>query len=424
MKNVKIDIILILCIIQLIGAQTFQETDPVNVGIISTRLDRIDSVINKSVSNGEIPGAVALIARNGKIAYHKSFGYADLDAKKRMANNSIFRIASMSKAIVTVGVMVLYERGYFMLNDPISNYIPEFKNPKILVEADTLGNVVNTKPSKKEIRIIDLLTHSSGISHQFANNILQKVYLKAGLLDHLLPSEEIVLESQIKLLSTQPLLFEPGSKWEYGLNTDVLGYLCEIISGKSLDRFLNDEIFMPLKMYDTYFYLPNPKRDRLVTMYSWLDGKGLVVSKGDESWVKLLNPNYPIEGQRTYFSACAGLSSTAYDYGRFIQMLLNNGELEGNRIISRKSIELMRSARIDRDDDGKVDFGFGFAIIDDVAKVGELASEETYSWLGAFYTSYWIDPKENLIAVFMSQVIPCKTDISDKFQTLVYQAIK
>ncbi|MCH8957828.1 beta-lactamase family protein [candidate division KSB1 bacterium] len=423
MKIRNIVFILYLFLVQYGNTQSFEEVNPSDVGFIEERLSRIDSIITKSINNGEIPGAVALVARNGKIAYYKSFGYADVEAQKKIGKNSIFRIASMTKAITTVGVMVLHERGHFMLNDPISKYIPEFEKPKILVEIDSLGNVVKTDTSKKEIRIIDLLTHSSGLSYPFVKNDLQKVYKDAGIIDGM-TSKEIILESQMKLLATLPVLFEPGSKFQYGLSIDLLGYLCEVISGKSFDRFLNDEIFLPLKMHDTYFYIPNQKRDRLVTVYSWIDGKGLTVSKGDESTIKLDNPNYPIDGASSYFSGGAGLSSTAYDYGRFIQMLLNNGELEEARIISRKSVELMRRSRIDWDNDGRPEFGFGFYVINDIAKEGELGSDGSYSWGGAFYTSYWIDPQENLIGVFMSQLRPSKTDVSKKFRSLVYQALE
>ena len=252
MKIRNIVFILYLFLVQYGNTQSFEEVNPSDVGFIEERLSRIDSIITKSINNGEIPGAVALVARNGKIAYYKSFGYADVEAQKKIGKNSIFRIASMTKAITTVGIMVLHERGQFMLNDPISKYIPEFEKPKILVEIDSLGNVVKTDSSKKEIRIIDLLTHSSGLSYPFVKNDLQKVYKDAGIIDGM-TSKAIILESQMKLLATLPVLFEPGSKFEYGLSIDLLGYLCEVISGKPFDRFLNDEIFLPLRMHDTHF---------------------------------------------------------------------------------------------------------------------------------------------------------------------------
>ena len=280
----RLCVVLILCFAHSAWAQSFSETRPEDVGFIAERLDRIDSTIVRSINNGEIPGAVALIARNGKIAYHKSFGYADVASKTKMDKNSIFRIASMTKAITSVGVMVLYERGHFMLNDPVSKYLPEFKSPKILVEVDTLGNVVKTEPSKKEIRIIDLLTHTSGISYPFIESDLQKVYKKAGIIDGS-TSREVRLRDQMTKIAALPLLFEPGSKFQYGLNTDILGYLCQVVSGKSFDRFLSDEIFVPLGMVDSYFYIPDSKKHRLVTLYAWVDKEGLVVSKGDESIV-------------------------------------------------------------------------------------------------------------------------------------------
>jgi CubicO group peptidase (beta-lactamase class C family) len=423
MNRMNSTIIFCFLLNSLLSAQNFLETDPAKVGFITKRLDRIDNVIINSIDRGEIPGAVALIAKNGKIAYHKSFGFSDIDSQNPMKKNSIFRIASMTKAITTAGVMILHERGHFMLNDPISKYIPEFKNPRILVEADSSGIVLKTEPSKNEIRIIDLLTHSSGLGYTFIKSDLQKVYQKAGIIDGI-TEKPIVLENQMKKLAELPLLFEPGSKYQYGLNTDLLGYLCEVISRKSLDDFFRDEIFIPLKMNDTYYYIPSDKKDRLVTLYAWVDEKGLIVSKGEESNIKLVNPNYPIKGARSYFSGGGGLSSTAYDYSRFVQMLLNNGKLEEARVLSRKSVELMRRARIDWNNDNEPDFGFGFYVINDIAKAGELGSDGSYSWGGAFYTSYWIDPKENLIGVFMSQLRPSKTDVSKKFRSLAYQALE
>ena len=268
-----------------------------------------------------------------------------------------------------------------------------------------------------------MLTHTAGISYPFIKTDLQKVYKKAGIIDGF-TSKEMNLKSKMAKLAALPLLFEPGSKFQYGLNTDVLGYLCQVVSGKSFDRFLSDEIFVPLGMVDTHFYIPDSRKHRLVTLYAWLDKEGLVVSKGDESSIILDDPNYPVKGAKSYFSGGGGLSSTAYDYGRFIQMLLGNGELEGVRIISRKSVELMRRGRIDWDDDGEPDFGLGFRVVNDIAKAGELDSDGAYAWGGAFYTSYWIDPQENLIGVFMSQLRPANTPVGQKFRILVYQALE
>lgn len=390
-------------------------------GFVEARLDRIDAAVIDEIDAGKIPGAVALVSRNGKIVYHKSFGLADIESQRPMQKDSIFRIASMTKAITTVGVMQLYERGLFKLNDPISKYIPAFANPQVLASVDEDGVVTETRAANREIRIIDLLTHSSGISYPFSDSPLQNVYVSNGIIDGL-TEKGVSLGSQMNLLADQPLLFDPGSDWAYGLNTDLLGYLIEVISGKSLDRYFADEIFEPLGMPDTYFYLPDTKSERLVTLYADVDG--LRVSRGDESSIKLDNPRYPVEGARSYFSGGAGLSSTAADYGRFIEMLLKAGELDGNRVLSRKSIELMQTPRIDMNNDGRAEFGLGFEVINDLGASGELGSAGIYRWGGAFNTSYWIDPEEQLIGVIMTQIRPTSSDITDRFRTLVYQALE
>lgn len=423
MKHTIFLFALLLFQVQLLNAQQFAEADPSAIGLLPDRLDRIDTTILKAIKNGEIPGAVALIARNGKIGYHKSFGYADIASKTKMQNESIFRIASMTKAVTSVGIMILYERGHFKLGDPISKFIPEFRKPSVLVKADSLGNIVETKPAKREIRIIDLLTHTSGIGYPFTRSKLQKSYHKEDIIDGL-TSEDYVLKNQMLKLAKMPLLFEPGEAYRYGLSIDLLGYLCEVISGKPLDAFFSEEIFQPLKMNDTHFYLPKNKSNRLVTLYSFKSDQGLI-SPGTSALGKSppFNNNYPIEGTKTYFSGGGGLSSTTYDYARFTQMLLNEGTLEGTRILSRKSVERMRHPRIDSNKDGNLNMGFGFSITN-LSLSNDVGSDGTYGWGGIFYTTYWIDPKENLIAVFMSQVRPRRTDISIKFRNLVYQALE
>jgi CubicO group peptidase (beta-lactamase class C family) len=402
----------------------FAESDPLDsTGFVQERLGKIDAVINAEIASGKIPGAVALVARNGKIAYFKSFGFADIDAQTPMQKDSIFRLASMTKAITSVGAMILYERGLFQLNDPVSKYIPEFADMQVVSEMDANGDVSATVPAAAQIKIIDLFTHSSGISYPFASNNVQKSYVDAGVIDGM-TSRDITLADQMKLLATQPLLFEPGSGYVYGLGLDLLGYLIEVVSGKPLDQFFTEEIFTPLNMQDSYFYLPNSKSDRLATLYAEVGEEGLTVSRGHESNIILDNPRYPAGEIHSYFSGGAGVSSTAFDYSRFIQMLLNNGELDGSGILSRKSVDLMQSPRIDSSGDQIPDFGLGFEVIVDPAKVGELGSIGSYSWSGAFLTSYWIDPSENLIAVFMSQVRPSQSDIRAKFNTMVYQALE
>jgi CubicO group peptidase (beta-lactamase class C family) len=404
-------------------AQSEVSDNPSKTGFIANRLNRIDDAINAEIAAGKIPGAVALVTRNGNIVYYKSFGFADDDSQTPMQNDNIFRIASMTKAITSVAAMILYEHGLFQLNDPVAKYIPEFADMSVVSAVDDDGKVSSIVASTKPIKIIDLLTHTSGIGYPFILSSVQKSYVDAGIIDGL-TAKDITLASQMKLLAKQPLMFEPGSKFAYGLSTDLLGYLIEVISGQSLEQFFDEEIFAPLDMRDSYFYLPKEKADRLVTLYADVGDGGLVVSRGDESEVFLDDPRYPVSGAKSYFSGGAGLSSTAYDYGRFLQMLLNDGELDGARILSRKSVELMRVARVDWDDDQIPDFSLGFAVVGDLGRNRELGSVGSYSWGGAFYTSYWVDPRENLVGVFMSQARPVDSDISEKFSTLVYQALE
>ncbi len=406
----------------LVFAQLAMAHEPGPPGFLDGRLQRIDNAINAEISIGKIPGAVALIMKDGDVAYHKSFGLADIDSGSPMQPDSIFRIASMTKAITSVAAMMLYERGYFRLNDPIAKYLPEFAAMRIISAVDEQGNVVTTVPANNPIRVIHLLTHTAGLGYPFIPSQVQKAYVDAGIIDGL-TVEDIDLASQMSLLASQPLLFEPGEQFAYGLNTDLLGYFVEVVSGKPLDRFFAEEIFEPLGMNDTYFYLPEEKADRLVTLYAAVD-EGLVASQGDEADIKLDDPLYPVAGARRYFGGGIGLSSTAYDYARFLQMLLNDGELDGARILGRKSVELMRTARVDWDGDDAPDFSLGFSVVSDIARQGEIGSPGTYSWGGAFNTTYWIDPVESLVAVYMSQARPTKSDMGDRFRTLVYQALE
>lgn len=406
-----------------VSAQLSERAASANSDLDAARLTRIDQAIENAIDAREIPGAVAMVLHDGNVAYHKSFGFADVAAREPMRNDSIFRIASMTKAITTVGVMLLYEQGHFLLSDPVADYIPEFANMRIVGEVGADGTILTSQEAHNPIRIIDLLTHTSGIAYPFLASATNRAYVHAGVIDGI-TSTSLSLRTNIERIASQPLLFEPGSEFAYGLSTDVLGRLIEVISGKTLAGFFQQEIFLPLNMKDTYFYLPAEKADRLVTMYSDTSGTGIAVSKGDEEAIIAVNPSYPIEGAKAHFSGGAGLSSTAGDYARFLQMLLDEGAIDGRSFLSRKSVELMRASRVDMDGDGDPDFGMGFRVFDDPDELNELGSLGTYSWGGAFYTSYWIDPQEQLIGVLMSQVRPAHSDIDKLFNMLVYQALR
>ena len=391
-------------------------------GVAAERLERIDGAVNAAIAAGEIPGAVALVFHDGSLAYEKAFGHADLATRSPMQTDTVFRIASMTKAITTVGVMLLYEEGHFQLNDPLSDFLPEFADMRVAVAVGEDGLVSVTVPARAPIRIIDLLTHTSGLSYPFIPSLVQQTYVDAGVIDGPAASASTIAD-QANILAGLPLLTQPGTTFTYGLSTDVAGRLIEVVSGEPLDEFFATRITGPLGMRDTHFYLPPDTADRLATLYAYVDGE-LAVSDGSEADLKMDDPMFPVTGARSHFSGGAGMSSTAGDYLRFCRMLLNDGELDGHRVLSRKSVELMRTARVDMDGDATADFGLGFQVISDIGKTGELGSNGAYRWGGAFYTSYWIDPAESLIGIFMSQVRPAESEIDSVFKTLVYQALE
>ena len=405
------------------------KASPESVGLSAARLARVDAALKPYIDNKQLAGAVVAIARKNKTVYMKSFGAADIDSNKAMTNNAIFRIASMTKPVTSVAVMMLYEEGKFLLDDPIAKFIPEFKEPKVLSADGT------TVPAKREITIRDLLRHTSGISYRFWGKPVAEVYEKAGIFDGLAPTEGTIAD-MTKRIAAQPLHSQPGEAFEYGLNTDVLGYLVELISGMPLDRFFKERIFNPLKMPDTQFYVSDAQRNRVVSLYTPGEKGGLAKSPDAPTrWGQLIfSPAVPYGTQRTYFSGGGGLTSTAGDYLRFTQMFLNGGQLDGKRLLSRKSVELMAMNHI-----GDISvwtyvppgaagnlgdkFGLGFGVRSDVG-MNELGSTGEYMWAGIFNTRFWIDPKEKLSIVMMGQIIPRNPDIEAKVHAAVYQAIQ
>ncbi len=403
---------------------------PEEVGLSSERLERIASAIQKSVDDGRIAGGVSLVARHGKIAYFQAVGMADRDAHKPMRTDSIFRICSMSKPITSVAVMILYEEGRFLLSDPVSDYLPEFKHMKVL---DPPWPQDKTSPpgalvdAKRPITIFNLLTHTSGLTYQW-NDRLGKAYREANVGSGLKQQEGTIGEA-VKRLASLPLLFQPGDDWEYSLADDVLGRLVEVVSGMPLDKFLQERLFQPLGMKDTYFFPPEEKVSRLATAYAYDDEqKGLhpildnLVMEGDGGFQ--YTGDYPYRGPRTYFSGGGGLCSTAGDYYRFCQMMLNGGELNGTRIISRKSVELMSHNHVVGKPDGG-NYGLGFGAVGEPSQLTELGSVGSYNWGGFYYTSFVIDPKEDLVVIFMGQINPAgDLNLDSKAIALAYQAIK
>jgi CubicO group peptidase (beta-lactamase class C family) len=393
-----------------------REALPESVNISSERLNRIDTMLLQSIDKGWIAGAVGFIARDGKIIYNRSFGVSDIENKLPMQTNDIFRIASQTKAIVSIGFMMLYEEGKFLLDDPVSKYIPEFANPQVLDKYNEKDTTFTTVPAKREVTIRDLLTHTSGIDYaRIGSPTMRAIYLKAGINGDF-GSDKLTIGDNIKLLGNQPLVHQPGENFTYGLNVDVIGYLTEVLSGEKLDQYLKKHVFEPLGMNDTYFYLPAEKQARLVKVNTENDDHH-VISMSQES------DNYPLL-KGTYFSGGAGLSSTTKDYAIFLQMLLNKGEYNGKRLLSRRTVELITCNQIGDLDLGKDKFGLGFEITTKEGQAVLGVSEGSFAWGGYYGTTYWADPKERLVCLLFMQQFPLSHgEISGKFRALVYQTL-
>lgn len=402
------------------------EGKPEEVGLSSDHLKNIDQLFNKWIDDNKIPGGIVLVARKGKIAYFKSFGKSDIEEGKEYQNDDIFRMASMTKGVTTTAVLQLYEQGLFGMDDPISQYIPSFENTAVLDEFNESDSSYTTKKIQKQITIRHLLSHTSGIPYAFSDKKAAAIFAKNDFVNFGLSHDKATTKEMVEMIAQQPLLHQPGEKWTYGHNTDVLGYFIEVISGKTLGEYCRVNIFEPIGMNDTYFYLPKNKHSRLVPVYSEL-GNGKIVKR---PWK---TTNYPTYGRDDHFAGGGGLSSTAMDYAIFCQMLLNNGSYNGRRILSRKTIDLMNSDQLEKMGiDSKssfgnkgTSFGLGFALNTQQSTSHSHGSEGAFNWGGIFNTKYWIDPKEEMFMVAMAQIYPFSGgDIWTKLQTIIYSSIE
>jgi CubicO group peptidase (beta-lactamase class C family) len=402
-------------------AQDLASAKPETVGLSPERLERIATEVQRSIDDKRIAGAVTLVMRHGQMAWFKAQGMADREAGKPMRTDNMFRICSMTKPVTSLAVMMLYEEGHFLLEDPISKFLPEFRNPKVFVKPAS-GEPYSI-PATREITIRDLLRHTSGLTYQW-NSDLGPLYKKADVPSGVMQYEGTIADG-VKRLAGVPLLFNPGDRWEYSLGVDVLGRLVEVVSGKPLDLFFRERIFEPLGMKDTYFYPPDPKIDRLATAYTYYPDKGLnrfpdtPITEGS----LVYSADYPIRGPKKLFSGGAGLVSTAQDYARFCQMMLDGGKTGNARLLSRKSVELMTHDQL-----GKINadqsFGLGFGVEGGKTPLSELGSEGAYSWGGFFYTAFSIDPKEQMIVIFMAQLHPTgDLRLDREVHALAYQSI-
>mgnify|MGYP006101286291 FL=1 len=389
----------------------------------SDRLKKIDDIISEDIKENKIPGAVVLVGNEDEIIFEKAYGIKNPETNEKYNTDDIFRIASMTKAITSIGILKLWEEGKIGLDDPIDKYIPKFENIEILESFNNEDTSYTSKISTKKITIRQLLTHTSGIGYGFidGNKSIKSIYhkrkqsfMKNGVLCFC--DEDITIGETIENLADVPLHHEPGERFTYGIGLDVLGYMIEIVSGKKLDEFFRDEIFTPLDMNDTYFYLPKEKENRLVP----------VLTKKDDEWVIFeddrFNVNYPIEGKRKFFAGGCGLSSTVQDYYKFLTVFLNDGKFKGKSFISKQTNDLIFQNQLPESFGFGVGLAFGIVLEKDL-KNGGTGSEGTISWGGYWNTSFFADPEDKYIGLIYKQTQNIQDDSSDLFRRAVSTSV-
>jgi CubicO group peptidase (beta-lactamase class C family) len=393
---------------------------PETVGFSSRRLSRVDDLIQRYIDAGELPGAQMLIARQGQVVYWRSFGLMDIEAGRATQEDTLYRIYSMTKPIVSAALLMLYEEGRFMLDEPVAAYIPEFKDVRVYNGSD------EPLPLERPITIRHLLTHTAGLTYDFLKSSpVDDLYRDADL-----RNREVPLRDWIKKLAALPLVNQPGAAWRYSMATDVLGYLVEVLSGQPLDVFLRTRIFEPLGMVDTDFYAPPDKADRLAVLYG--SGSGFWVIGPEHVGDFTVKPGW--------LSGGGGLVGSAADYLRFCLMLRGGGALDGERLLGRRTVAYMASnhvsaellpLKVSGDPMWGYGFGLGVQVLFDPVLAGRLASAGEYGWSGAAYTHFWIDPVEDVIAIKMAQImhndpdgvaVPYR-DMNNDLRTVVYQAL-
>jgi CubicO group peptidase (beta-lactamase class C family) len=392
--------------------------NPEQVGCSAARLERVGSAMQRYVDEGKVAGMVAMAARYGQVMYAKCFGMMDIEAGKPMQFDTLFRIYSMTKPITSVAVLMLYEEGHLRLTDPVSRFIPEFEDLRVLVRETESG--IELADLEQPVTIWHLLTHTSGLGYGWdESDLLNRMYHER-LWPFFANQSGATLEELVQQVARLPLAHQPGSAWRYSVATDVLGHLVQVISGVPFDDFLKQRILAPLGMVDTGFHVPETKIARFAANYGLAENGGLELIDAPATSQYARPTRAPLGG--------VGLVSTATDYMRFAQMLLNKGELDGVRLLGRKTVELMTTSHckplgdlLFEDHSG---FGLGFMVLEDVAKSRRLGSAGTYSWAGSATTYFWVDPQEQLIGLLMLQFLPIGTyPVHLDFQVAVYQSI-
>jgi CubicO group peptidase (beta-lactamase class C family) len=400
------------------AAQSLRPSSPDTVGLSAERLERLSATLRAYVDDGQLAGAVALIARRGRVVYFEAFGSRDREANAPMQTDTIFRIASQSKAIVSVAAMTFVEEGKLVLSDPVGKYLPELMETKVAVAQDG-GTGYDVVKARRPITVRDLLTHTSGFG--YGNGVGGELWSAAGQTGYYFADKDETIRESVRRIASLPAHAQPGTQWVYGYSTDILGALVEVVAAKPLDQVLRERIFEPLGMRDTEFYLTRGKENRLAAVYSQVNG---TLERAPTPGAAVGQGHY-VDGPRKNFSGGAGLLSTATDYARFLEMLRNGGRLDGRRILSRKTVELMTTSHL-----GDVayqpgqGFGLGFYVVEDVGARGSPGTVGEFGWGGAYHTEYWVDPREELVVVYMTQLVPAgNLDDQEKVRALVYQAI-
>jgi CubicO group peptidase (beta-lactamase class C family) len=410
-----------MCLVVLsagVSAQVIQRDVP-DGSVDPARLARIDTLINGYIGKGWVNGVVTLVIHDGHVVQYKGYGYADKEAGKWMRPDELFRIASQTKAVVTAGLMQLWEQGRFYLDEPIADFLPAFRHPVVLDKFNAADTTYTTVPANREISFRDLLTHTSGLDYPLIGTPSMKaIYSKAGISAGL-GDVDADLRERVNALAKLPLVHQPGEKWTYSLGIDVAGCLIEVMSGMNLEDYLASHLFRPLGMKDTYFNVPAAKADRLAAVYTE-DSTGHVIR-----WTKeatKIDPNYPL-AQKHYFSGGAGLTSTAWDYAIFLQMMLNGGRYNGAQVLAPRTVQLMTSGQLSFLFNGSDNFGIGFEITSDRSAARGVRNEGSLSWGGYFGTTYWADPKAKLVCLVMTQQSPnSHSDMEGRVEQAIYQS--
>jgi len=403
-------------IAQLSFAQALVNAPAAELGFSEAGLERLGSALEGYVDRGEIAGSVTLVARDGEVAFEQAYGRRDIAADDPMRTDTVFRIASQTKAIASAAALILQEEGRLLITDAVGDYLPEFAETAVADARDDGG--YDVVPAKRAITIRDLLTHTSG--YDYGDGSAADRWAAAGIEGYYFSDRDEPIRETVRRMAALPASAHPGEAWVYGFSTDILGAVLEVASGQPLDELLASRLFEPLDMTDTHFFLPNDKRDRLATLYGRFGGR---LERAPEAG--LSGQGAFVDGPRKSFSAGAGLLSTARDYATFLQMILNRGELNGVRVMSRKSVELMSVSHLgDVEFRPGMGFGLGFSVVLDVGARGQLSSLGEYGWGGAYHSTYWVDPVEELVVVYFTQVRPADgLDDHGKLRALVYQSI-